>query len=327
VSRASDPAPKLAVIVPCYRARAQVLDVLARIGPECAAIYLVDDACPEESGAHVRALCRDPRVQVLRHEVNQGVGGATLSGYRAALADGADVLVKLDADGQMDPALIPALVAPILVGEADYTKGNRFFDLEGLGAMPAVRLIGNSALSFLNKLSSGYWDVFDPTNGYTALHAAVARRLPFDKLARRYFFESDLLFRLGTLRAVVVDVPMPARYGDEKSGLVVRRAVLEFAWRHLVNTGKRVFYGYYLRDFNFASLELVLGTLLVAGGAAFGIRHWMTSSSAGEVASAGTVMLAALPVLLGVQLVLGFLGHDMHNAPRQVIHRRLAPPR
>src|SRR5262249_29727598 len=157
--------PKIAVVVPCFRAREQVLGVLARIGPECAAVYVVDDACPDGSGKHVQAQCRDPRVRVLFHADNQGVGGATLTGYRAALADGADVLVKLDADGQMDPALIRALVAPIVLGEADYAKGNRFFDLEGLGSMPAVRLVGNSLLSFLSKLSSGYWDVFDPTNG------------------------------------------------------------------------------------------------------------------------------------------------------------------
>jgi glycosyltransferase involved in cell wall biosynthesis len=319
--------PEIAVVVPCYRARAQVLGVLARIGPECAAVYVVDDACPEGSGRHVQESCRDPRVRVLFHEVNQGVGGATLTGYRAALAEGADVLVKLDADGQMDPALIPALVAPILVGEADYAKGNRFFDLEGLGGMPWVRLVGNSLLSFLSKLSSGYWEIFDPTNGFTALHAAVARRLPWDKLARRYFFESDLLFRLGTLRAVVADVPMTAVYGSEESNLVVRRALFEFAWKHLVNTGKRVFYGYYLRDFNFASLELVLGTLLVAGGSWFGVAQWMEGSRQGAPSTSGTVMLAALPVLLGVQLVLGFLSHDMHNAPRHVIHRRLGPPR
>jgi dolichol-phosphate mannosyltransferase len=180
------------------------------------------------------------------------------------------VLVKLDSDGQMDPALVPTLVAPILRGEADYTKGNRFLELEGLCAMPFVRLLGNSLLSFLNKLTSGYWDIFDPTNGFTALHAAVARRLPLDKVSGRYFFESDLLFRLGTLRAVVVDVPMSAVYAGEKSSLVVRHAPFEFAWKHLLNTVKRIFYGYYLRDFSFASLELVLGSLLVAGGTWFG---------------------------------------------------------
>jgi len=312
--------PEIAVIVPCFRARAQVLAVLARIGPECRSVYVVDDACPEESGKHVQQGSQDPRVRVLFHPANQGVGGAVLTGYRAALADGADVLVKLDADGQMDPALIPILVAPILVGEADYTKGNRFFELEGLRAMPFVRLVGNSLLSFLNKMSSGYWEIFDPTNGFTALHAAVARRLPLDKVSRRWFFESDLLFRLGTLRAVVADVPMPAVYGNETSNLVVRHVFVEFAWKHLVNAAKRVFYGYYLRDFSFASLELVLGTVFVAGGTWFGAAQWQAGSRAGAPSTSGTVMLAALPVLLGVQLLLGFLNHDMQNSPRHVIH-------
>jgi len=319
-------ASRIVVVVPCYKAKKHVLGVLARCGPECASIYVVDDACPEGSGRHVESECRDPRVRVLFHAQNQGVGGATLTGYRAALAGGAGVIVKLDADGQMDPARIPMLVAPILAGEADYTKGNRFFRLEGLGAMPRVRLFGNSMLSFLNKLSSGYWELFDPTNGFTAIHAAVAGQLTFEKLAPRYFFESDLLFRLGTLRALVVDIPMPAVYGDEQSQLVVRRALFEFGWKHLVNTAKRVFYGYFLRDFNFASIELLLGTLLTIGGAWFGVVEWMESSRQGSPSTSGTVMLAALPVLLGVQLLLGFLSFDMHNAPRQPIHRRLLPP-
>jgi glycosyltransferase involved in cell wall biosynthesis len=318
---------RIAVIVPCYRSRERVLDVLARIGPECTEVFVVDDACPEGTGQHVEEQCRDARVRVLRHAENQGVGGATLTGYRAALEGGADVLVKLDSDGQMDPARIPALVAPILAGEADYTKGNRFFELEGLSPMPPVRLLGNAALSFLNKCSSGYWEIYDPTNGFTALHANVARVLPVAKLARRYFFESDLLFRLGTLRAVVMDVPMPAHYGGESSSLSVARALPEFAGRHLVNGLKRLLYGYYLRDLNFASLELALGLPMVVGGAWFGVHSWIEASRAGKLATGGTVMLAALPILLGVQLLLGFLQHDMHSAPRQPIHRRLAPRR
>lgn len=316
-------APRIAVVVPTYRASAHVLDVLARIGPEVERILVVDDACPEHSGDRVEAGCSDPRVRVLRHAENRGVGGATITGYRAALEEGAGIVVKLDADGQMDPARIGELVAPIAQGEADYTKGNRFFQLEGLGAMPVTRALGNAVLSFLSKLSSGYWDVFDPTNGYTAVHAAVLRRLPLDKLAARWFFESDLLFRLGTLRAVVVDVPMPAVYGDERSNLVVTRVAPGFAWRHAANTAKRVFYNYFLRDFHYASIQLVLGLLLIAGGLGFGLARWIQGSRAGVVASSGTVMLAALPVLLGVQLLLGFLSHDLSSTPRKPIHRRL----
>jgi glycosyltransferase involved in cell wall biosynthesis len=177
------PRVTIAVVIPCYRVRKHVLAVLAAIGPECSRIYVVDDACPEQTGELVESECHDPRVRVLRSERNQGVGGATLLGVRAALADGADVIVKLDGDGQMDPALVPRLVQPILAGEADYAKGNRFFDLDGLGSMPRARVLGNSLLSFASKLSSGYWNVFDPTNGFTAIHAAVARQLPLGKIA------------------------------------------------------------------------------------------------------------------------------------------------
>ena len=205
---------RIAVVIPCYRASDRILGVLGAIGPECAAIFVVDDGCPEGTGKLVRDRVTDPRVRVLSHDRNRGVGAAVMTGYRAALADGADIIVKMDGDGQMAPADLPALVAPILEGSSDYAKGNRFAELSGLPAMPVVRMIGNAALSFVTKFSSGYWDVFDPTNGYTAIHAEVVARLPLDRIAPRYFFESDMLFRLYTVRAVVCDVPMPALYGS-----------------------------------------------------------------------------------------------------------------
>ncbi len=313
----------LAAVIPCFRVKRHILGVLAAIPAAVDHIYVVDDACPEGSGAAVESGCTDPRVRVLRHERNQGVGGATLTGYRAALADGATVIVRLDGDGQMDPALIPRLVRPILEGTADYAKGNRFFELEGLRAMPPLRLFGNSMLSFASKLSSGYWNVFDPTNGFTAIHAAVLRQLPLDKLAQGWFFESDLLFRLGTIRAVVCDVPIPARYGDETSSLVVRRVVGEFAWKHLSNAAKRIFYGYYLRNFNIASIEIALGLPLIAFGGWIGVTRWIDGYQSATPATSGTVMLAALPVLIGIQLVLAFLSYDLQNVPRDVLHQRL----
>lgn len=315
----------LAVVIPCFRVRRHILEVLAAVPASVSRIYVVDDACTEGSGDLVESACRDPRVEVLRHTTNQGVGGATLTGYRAALADGARIVVRLDGDGQMDPALISRLVRPIDAGEADYAKGNRFFELAGLRAMPWLRLFGNSVLSFASKLSSGYWNVFDPTNGFTAIHADVLRALPLDKLARGYFFESDLLFRLGTIRAVVTDVPMPARYADEESGLVVRRVALPFARGHLVNFAKRLFYNYYLRNFNVASIEIALAFPLIAFGTWIGATRWLEGSARDVPATAGTVMLAALPVLVGVQLLLAFFSYDTANVPREVLHRRLAP--
>lgn len=315
----------IAVVIPCFRVKAQILDVLAAVGPECAAIYVVDDCCPEGTGDYVQAESRDPRVHVLRHHRNQGVGGATITGYRAALDAGAAIIVKLDGDAQMDPAHIPQLVQPIFDGEADYAKGNRFFEPDGLGAMPRLRLIGNSLLSFASKLSSGYWNIFDPTNGFTALHAAVARRLPLDKLSRGYFFESDLLFRLGILRAVVCDVPMPAVYKQEKSNLVIRRVLAEFAFKHVTNTAKRILYSYYLRNFNIASIEILAGLAFLLFGTCFGLSRWIEGARLNVPATSGTVMVAALPVIVGVQLLLAFLSHDLQNVPRDILHRRLEP--
>jgi glycosyltransferase involved in cell wall biosynthesis len=302
------------------------LAVLERFGPEVTQIYVVDDACPDATGRLVEQRCRDPRVRVLFHDVNRGVGAATVTGYVHALADGADVIVKVDGDGQMDPKLIPRLVAPILRGEADYVKGNRFHNLDGLRSMPAARLVGNAILSFVTKISTGYWNIFDPTNGFTAIHAAVARELPFDRLSPRFFFESDVLFRLNTLQAVVLDVPMRAVYREEQSSLSIARAVVEFSFEHVRNTLRRIFYNYYLRNFNVASLQIVLGTLFLAAGGLFGAVHWWRSIETNESATTGTVMVAALPILVGVQLLLAFVSYDMSNIPERPIHLRLADP-
>jgi glycosyltransferase involved in cell wall biosynthesis len=321
------PTESIAVVIPSYRVSRHVLGVIASIGPEVSRIYVVDDKCPDGSGQLVREQCTDPRVTVLEHEVNQGVGGAVISGYRAAIADGARVIVKVDGDGQMDPALIPSFVAPILAGEADYTKGNRFFNLEQIRAMPPVRLFGNAVLSLLTKVSSGYWDLFDPTNGYTAIHADAARYLPFDKLSRRYFFETDMLFRLNTLGAVVVDVPMDAQYGDEVSNLKVSRVVTEFAAKHVRNFLKRLFYNYYLRNMSLASIELPLGVFLMSFGLVYGLAHWLSSARHQVATPAGTVMLAAVPLIMGVQLILAFLAYDIASVPRRPLHKKTSPAR
>ncbi len=257
---------RIAVVIPCYRVGEAIFGVLARIGPEVSRIYVVDDRCPDSTADKVEARNTDQRVVVLRHSVNQGVGGALITGYRRALADGMTIAVKLDGDGQMDPALIPRFVKPILAGLADYTKGNRFYHIESLTGMPRARLFGNAALSFLTKISSGYWRVFDPTNGYTAIHTAVLRLIPLDKIARDYFFESDMLFRLSLVRAVVHDVPMDAVYGDEKSGLKIAKVIPRFLARHTANSVKRVFYSYLLRDFQLASVNLIVGAIAVVGG-------------------------------------------------------------
>jgi glycosyltransferase involved in cell wall biosynthesis len=318
---------RIAVVIPSYKVKRFIVDVIASMPDYVWRIYVVDDCCPEGSAEHVETHCKDSRVRVLRHEVNQGVGGAVMTGYRAAAEDGADVIVKVDGDGQMDPSLIEEFVHPILTGEADYTKGNRFYDMESLSSMPGIRVFGNAALSLLAKLSTGYWDLFDPTNGYTAIHADIARQLPFGRISRRYFFETDILFRLGTFRARVVDIPMDAVYGDEISNLKISRIFGEFLGKHARNFIKRVFYNYFLRDMSVASIELVTGLSIMLFGVVFGAWHWVKSASHHIATPIGTVTIAALSILCGLQLLLAFIGYDVSHVPQRAIHRRRPRPR
>ncbi len=310
----------ITAVIPCFRVKDKILGVLAAVGSDMERIYVVDDRCPDGTGAHVQKNCRDPRVKVLFNPRNLGVGGAMVTGYREAIQDGASIVVKLDGDGQMDPKLIPKFLKPILNGKADYTKGNRFFLLESLKSMPAGRLFGNAVLSFVNKLASGYWNVMDPTNGYTAIHVSALKLLPLDKIDTRYFFESDMLFRLNTIRAVVEDVPMDAVYATERSSLRIARVAAVFPLKYLERFFKRVFYNYFLRDFNSGSIQLVTGILLISAGTWFGVGRWYHGIVIGSPATSGTVMLASLPVLLGFQLLLSALNFDIQNVPNKPIH-------
>jgi len=314
---------QIAVVIPSYKVTDHIAAVIAAIPHMVWRIYVVDDACPDQSGKFVQDSIADVRVRVLFHAENQGVGGAVMTGYQAAISDGATIIVKIDGDGQMDPALISEIIEPIVLGEADYTKGNRFYDLEKIRAMPMVRIFGNAVLSLMTKLSSGYWNLFDPTNGYTAIHADVCKHLPFKKISNRYFFETDILFRLNTLRALVVDVPMDAKYGDEISNLKIKDIAGEFLFKHTRNFFKRIFYNYYLRDLSLASIELIIGVLLLCFGTIYGAYHWILSAESNVLTPAGTVMLAAMPVLVGIQLILSFVGYDIASVPRKTLHRKL----
>lgn len=314
---------RVAVVIPCYRVRERIMAVLDAIPPLVDKIICVDDACPQSTGAHIKETCKDERVEVIVHDQNQGVGGAVITGYRTALEAQMDVVVKLDGDGQMDSAIIPRFLTFLEAGEADYCKGNRFYRPATLVGMPASRIAGNAALSFLTKLSSGYWQVFDPTNGYTAIHASALRLLPLEAIDKSFFFESDMLFRLNVVRAVVRDIPMTAHYGEEQSNLKIHRVVAPFFLKHMRNFGKRIVYNYYLRDFNLASFEWPLGLALFSFGMVFGITEWIGSAIRNEFASAGTVMLAALPIIVGLQMLLSAFNFDIQNVPRTPLQRLL----
>lgn len=315
-------ARRIAVVIPCYKVSRHLAGVLSRIGPEVTAIYCVIDGCPDGSfDVATQSAIADKRIHILSHFTNSGVGSAFISGTTKALSNGAEIIVKLDGDGQMHPEQIPLIVEPLLFGEADFAKGNRFFHLEDLQSMPVLRMIGNAGLSFFSKLSTGYWNLFDPTNGFIAIQAEMAQRVPWDKVQRRFFFESDLLFRLYTLRAIVVDVPMKANYGNERSNLSVVKAFVQFPYFHLLNFLKRIFYCYFLREFNIASLNLLLSIGLIGFGFCFGMVHWIRGNELNQLASAGTVMFAALPVILGWQALLAFFAFDVGNVPKTPMRR------
>lgn len=315
---------RVAVVIPCYKVRDQIYEVIENVEPFVERIYVVDDCCPQATGQHVQAkYADDPRILVLTNDVNLGVGGATTTGYRQALRDGMDIVVKLDGDGQMLGAPIANLISPLLRGEADYSKGNRFYNLRFLRSMPLLRVLGNCGLSFISKLSGGYWNIMDPTNGFTAIRCSVVRLLDLDKLERRYFFESDMLYHLYLIRAVIWDIPMPARYGQEKSNLSLSKALFEFSIKHWSRFLKRIFYSYFLRDFQIGSLMLMGGLVLATFGISFGGFHWYWGLQLNVYNATGTIMLAALPCLMGLQLLLTFLNCDLSNVPSRPIHPAL----
>ncbi len=222
----------ITVVIPCFKVRLHVCRVLARIGPEVDRIYVVDDACPQNTGHLVETSCKDMRVMVLRNPRNLGVGGAVIRGYRQALSEGAKVVVKLDGDMQADPERIPELIDPILSGHADYRKGNRFARPGSIKNMPAVRRFANRIASRANQMLTGYRHINDSTNGFTAIRADCLRKLPLDQLDKGYFFESDMLYRLSCIGARVSDMPMEAVYGQETSSVSIRHEWFNFGWKY-----------------------------------------------------------------------------------------------
>jgi len=325
--------PCIMVVIPCFRAAATVGGVIAGIGPGVTRIYVVDDGCPEGSGEQAAGQ-EDSRVKVLHNEANLGVGGAVKRGYIEALKDGADIVVKLDADGQMDPAFLPLLTGPLAAGRADYTKGNRFApphrmprgaspgpDLGPDLGMPAIRLIGNNMLSFLHKGITGYWNIVDPTNGYTAIHRRALEAIDLNAVANCYFFELDILFQLNLIDAVVQDVPLPARYSGAVSSLRVRGVLASFPLLAAQRFGRRIAAKYFLQDFNVASLEIAVGLPLVATGIGFGLFSWIEALTSGQASTAGTVMFAALPIILGFQLLLSAISYDIVHTPKVPLPR------
>lgn len=309
------PHTKIAVIIPCYRVRDLIVGVVRNALEVADYVLVVDDACPEHSGDQVEKHVSDPRVRVIRHEKNLGVGGAVTTGFAAALRTDAEIFVKMDGDGQMEHKWLPRLVEPLLLGHADFTKANRFYDLAALGTMPTVRRFGNFGLTFLAKAASGFWHISDPTNGYLAIRRGALEILHLARLHPRYFFEIGLLIQLNIIRAVARDVPIPARYDNEPSSLSPIKILFSFPPKLVLGLARRVWWRYFVYDINLVTLFLVAGSLLFFGGASFGAVKWAENFGTGGNQPVGTIALAMMPAVLGFQLLLQALVLDVIDKP------------
>jgi dolichol-phosphate mannosyltransferase len=310
-------AVNIAVVIPAYRVEKEIEDVIRSIPDYISHIVVVNDASPDRTGSIVSMLAENhSRISLVNHEHNQGVGGVMVTGFCKALQLGAQIVVKVDGDGQMDLNYLLALITPLVQGKADYTKGNRFRDFVSLRKMPSIRRLGNIMLGFLSKLATGYWNIFDPTNGYVAIRAEVLAQLPLERIARTYYFETSMLAELYLVGAYVLDVPIPARYGSETSSLKIHQILFEFPPRLLLTFLRRMLFKNFLYDFSMISIYLLSGIPLFLFSLIFGINKWIKYASLGIPAPTGTVMLPTLCAILSIQLLLSAIQIDLQSVPR-----------
>ena len=307
-------------VIPAYKARSTVCDVVRGVLPYVDSVIVVDDACPEGSGEAVEAAFRaHSRIAVIKRSRNGGVGAATKSGIERALELGADVIVKIDADGQMDVSRIPEIVSLIAADpNVALVKGNRFFDSEIVRRMPPARLFGNSWLSLFVKFASGYWNILDPTNGYLAFNGSVLPSVNWRGFADCYFFEISVVCEFGLRQAQIVEMQMETIYGDGRSSLSIPRTLLSFPPKLVRLFLRRLLMQYFLFDVNLGSLYILFGFLLCVGSAGFLAFEWAQSAVTGIPRTTGTVMLGVLPFLMGFQLLLNALLYDVQFGPRSL---------
>ncbi|MGV8025818.1 MAG: glycosyltransferase family 2 protein [Anaerolineaceae bacterium] len=309
-----DQEESIAVIIPAFNVEKYIGTVINQLPTFIDFIIVVDDCSQDTTTQEVEKI-KDKRIHLIRHDKNQGVGGAMLSGYNVAFEFGADIMVKIDGDDQMEPSYIKPLIDPIIDFKADYTKGNRFLHIKELIKMPFIRRIGNLGLSFLTKLASGYWNIFDPTNGYTAIHRDVYELLDKEAIAKDFFFETSMLLQLQKIRILVCDVPIPAKYDDQPSNLSPLMTLFRFPIKLLKGLFQRISYQYFLYDFTAVSVYILIGSSALIFGFIWGIVKWVQSINTGIVTTTGTVLIAVLPIIIGVQFLTQAISIDINNVP------------
>lgn len=304
---------QIAVVVPAYNEQDLVAQTVQGI-PEFVDHVVVVDDCSPDNTFEAASSVDDPRLEVIRLTENQGVGGAILTGHQRLLDLGADVIVVMAGDDQMDPAELPRLLKPILEDGYGFSKGNRFYPTAKTDNMPTHRIIGNMGLTLFNKASSGYWHIVDPQNGYTAITRESLNLIPLDRVSRRYEFENDLLIWLNIANVRAKDVNIPARYGDETSTIRLASTVPRLMWLLFRGFWRRLWYKHFLWSFSPIGIMFILGLIFSTIGILIGL--WVVIAVlAGISPTAGTTVLSVVPFMSGFYLLVQAMVLDIQASP------------
>lgn len=311
----------IGVAIPCFMGSKLTLKIVKEVIEYSDHVVLIDDLCPRSTGKFISSKINNPKLHIIYNEKNLGVGGSTKKGFTWLLDKGCDIIIKVDADGQISPHDIPKMCAPILKNECDSTKGNRFSNLDKVLNMPKIRLIGNILLSFMAKFSTGYWELFDPTNGFIAFRSNILKEINLRKTDDRFFFETDLLFRCSLKNVCIKNISVDPIYNGSYSSLRPIKEIPNFLKKHIIILVKRIIYQYFILDFNPGSIELVLALVLALFSFFISITSIYLSHITGELTSAGTASLFIISVVVCIQLLLSFIYYDC--TIRLIIRQRI----
>jgi glycosyltransferase involved in cell wall biosynthesis len=303
---------RVAVVVPAHDEEELIGTTLGTIPGFVDRIVVVDDGSRDGTAEKVRTF-GDPRVELVAHETNRGVGAAIVTGYKRAAEDGADVVAVMAGDNQMDPADLATLVAPVARGEVDYAKANRLTTGQAWNLIPRTRYLGNAVLSLLTKIASGYWHIADSQSGYTAIGRRTIEELDLDRVYTGYGFPNDLLVHLNVVNARVRDFPSRPVYGvGERSGIRYHKVVPRISWLLLKGFFWRLKEKYVIRDFHPLVFFYAFGFFATLAGLVLGIIE-IAYRIAGNPVSVGTVVLIALLLIAGSQFTLFAMWFDMES--------------
>jgi glycosyltransferase involved in cell wall biosynthesis len=304
---------RVAVVVPAHDEEALIGRTLTGIPSFVDRVFVVDDDSHDATAERAREV-GDPRVEVVAHDRNRGVGAAIVTGYKRAVAERVDVTCVMAADGQMDPDDLEALAGAVARDEVDYAKANRLFTGQAWELMPRYRYLGNAVLSMLTKIASGYWHVADSQSGYTAISRTLLEQLDLDRIYPRYGFPNDMLVHANVWNARVRDFPSKPIYNvGERSGIRLWRVVPSIAWLLFKGFFWRLREKYVIRDFHPLVFFYALGIVMTTVGLGLGTFVAIERIFLGGDITAGTATLVALLLISGVQFLLFAMWFDMES--------------